>query len=416
MNQTIIYTALTLLIVNSTQTLADVVTADDIIVQGSGCFGFDCVNNETFGAETIRLKENNLRIGIDDTSTGSFPANDWQLTFNDQASGGANKFSVEDITNSTVPFTLIAGAPTNSLFVSSLGNIGLGTSSPTLKVHLINSNTPAIRLEQDNGNGFTAQTWDLGANEVNFFIRDVTGGNSLPFRIRPGAPTSSLAIAESGNVGLGTISPSAKLHLSSASDTNKVLVENTSQTQAARELIKLSNNGGSYITMYNKATNQSWYFTHENSAGTSFNITHDTTAGAALRLTTAGNLRIKGTLTTAGSCSGGCDIVFSKDYKLPSIEEHAEQMWQNSYLPAVGQTKEGEPFNISEKTGAMLNELEKAHIYIAQLNQKLAQTVKQKDNEITMITHQLKAKNQELDLVKNQISLLEKRLDKIEQH
>ncbi|WP_131655643.1 hypothetical protein [Methylocucumis oryzae] len=150
------------------------------------------------------------------------------------------------------------------------------------------------------------------------------------------------------------------------------------------------------MTMHNQATNQSWYFTHENSAGTSFNITHDTTGGRALRLTTTGNLIIKGTLTTAGSCSGGCDIVFAKDYKLPSIEEHAEQMWQNHYLPAVGQTKEGEPFNISEKTGAMLNELEKAHIYIAQLNQ------------------QVKNKDQELEMLKTKFTDLEQRLARLE--
>ena len=42
-------------------------------------------------------------------------------------------------------------------------------------------------------------------------MRDVTGGSQLPFRIRPGAPTSSLDIASSGNVGIGTSSPLAKL-------------------------------------------------------------------------------------------------------------------------------------------------------------------------------------------------------------
>ena len=52
----------------------DVVTADDVIVQGSLCVGFDCVNNENFGFDTIRLKENNLRIKFEDTSVGSFPS------------------------------------------------------------------------------------------------------------------------------------------------------------------------------------------------------------------------------------------------------------------------------------------------------------------------------------------------------
>ena len=61
----------------------DQVIPDDLIVQGSGCVGFDCVNNESFGFDTIRLKENNLRIKFEDTSVGTFPTNDWQLTAND---------------------------------------------------------------------------------------------------------------------------------------------------------------------------------------------------------------------------------------------------------------------------------------------------------------------------------------------
>lgn len=39
-------------------------------------------------------------------------------------------------------------------------------------------------------------------------------------------------------------------------------------------------------------------------------------------------------------------------------------MWVHRHLPAVGPTAEGEPFNVTEKSGGMLNELEKAHIYI----------------------------------------------------
>jgi hypothetical protein len=60
--------------------------------------------------------------------------------------------------------------------------------------------------------------------------------------------------------------------------------------------------------------------------------------------------------------------VFGADYDLPSIEEHAAAMFANSYLPQVGPTVPHAPMNVSEKVGDMLNELEKAHIYIAQLS------------------------------------------------
>ena len=187
---------------------ADQVIPDDLIVQGSLCVGLDCVNNESFGFDTIRLKENNTRIKFDDTSTSAgFPANDWQLTANDSASGGSSKFSIEDVTGAKIPFTITAGAATNSIFVDSGGRVGLRTSTPVLDVHIATSNTPGHRLEQNNSGGFSAQTWDIAGNEANFFVRDVTGGSLLPLRIRPGAPTSSLDISATGDVGIGTATP-----------------------------------------------------------------------------------------------------------------------------------------------------------------------------------------------------------------
>jgi hypothetical protein len=208
----------------------DQVIPDDLIVQGSACVGFDCVNNESFGFDTIRLKENSTRIKFEDTSVGSFPSNDWQLTANDSASGGANKFSIEDITGSKVPVTVTAGASTNSIFVDSTGRVGFRTSTPVLDLHVATSNTPAIRLEQNSSGGFTAQTWDVAGNEANFFVRDVTGGSRLPFRIRPGAPTSSIDISADGDVGIGTASPNANANVDvSSGDQLKARIALTGQ-------------------------------------------------------------------------------------------------------------------------------------------------------------------------------------------
>lgn len=196
----------------------DQVIPDDLIVQGSICAGLDCVNNENFGFDTIRVKENNTRIQFDDTSTSAgFATNNWQIRANNSASGGASFLAFVDqgatgnSETGTIVFEVDAGAPANSLRVSSAGNVGIGTATPVLDVHANTTDTPAIRLEQNNSGGFTAQTWDVAGNEANFFVRDVTSGSRLPFRIRPGAPTSSIDIAASGNVGIGTASPSANV-------------------------------------------------------------------------------------------------------------------------------------------------------------------------------------------------------------
>jgi hypothetical protein len=211
-------------------TAADQVIPDDLIVQGSLCTGFDCVNNESFSFDTIRLRENNLRIHFDDTSTiAGYPSRDWRIIANDSASGGASKFSIEDSTGALTPFTLTAGAPSNSMFVGNGGRVGLRTATPTLDLHINTSNTPSIRLEQNSSGGFSAQTWDIAGNEANFFIRDVTGGSTLPFRIRPGAPTSSIDINADGQVGFGTASADHNIDVSEAGAV-EIAMTNTSGT------------------------------------------------------------------------------------------------------------------------------------------------------------------------------------------
>ncbi len=214
----------------------DFVIADDLIVQGSACIGFDCVNGYNFGFDTIVLRENNLRIFFDDTSTtGSFPSNDWRIIINDSANGGASYYGVEDATAGRRVFTLEAGAPAHSLYVDDGGRVGFGTSTPVLDMHAVSGNTPSLRLEQDGSSGFTPQTWDIAGNEANFFIRDVTSGSRLPFRIRPGAPTSSIDIASSGNVGFGTASPAYPIHLLTNSSTNATFV--AERTSGAKNFV-----------------------------------------------------------------------------------------------------------------------------------------------------------------------------------
>jgi len=113
-----------------------------------------------------------------------------------------------------------------------------------------------------------------------------------------------------------------------------------------------------------------------------------------------GNLVTSGTVTTGGpTCSGGCDAVFGVDYDLPSIEDHAREMFANKHLPEIGPTIPGAPLNISEQYGKMLNELEKAHIYIAQ-------------QETRLVAQEGKMSRQdaELSALKSRFAAMEKRL------
>tara|TARA_R110002012_G_scaffold206357_4_gene376273 strand:- start:32256 stop:33575 length:1320 start_codon:yes stop_codon:yes gene_type:complete len=200
---------------------------EDLMVKGSGCIGIDCPDAPVFGFHTIRLMENNLRIAFDDTSaSGTFPANDWEITINDTANGGTNFFGVTDVTANTSPFKIMAGAGNNALYVSgSGGNVGLGTNAPVVELHITDGDSPTLRLEQNGASGWTSQTWDVAGNETNFFIRDVTGGSNLPFKIKPGAPNDVVFIAATGALGVNNASPNGNASLDLGA-TNKGLILN----------------------------------------------------------------------------------------------------------------------------------------------------------------------------------------------
>ena len=105
---------------------ADSMIIDDLIVYGSECVGLDCVNGENFSFDTLRLKENNLRIHFFDTSnSGSFPSTDWRITINDSFNGGENYFSIDNAT-----------ANTSLLRIMADGNVGIGTTSPSERLHV----------------------------------------------------------------------------------------------------------------------------------------------------------------------------------------------------------------------------------------------------------------------------------------
>lgn len=208
---------------------ADQVFLDDLIVDGSACIGIDCANGESFGFDTIRLKENNLRMHFEDTSaTASFPGNDWRFVFNDSGNGGKNFFAIEDASAGKYVFNVEAGAPTNALYVNAAGDVGIGTNSPVVEVQAVDGNTPTIRLEQDGSSGFTPHSWDIAANETNFFVRDVNNNSDLPFRIMPGTGDDNLVL-KNGKVGVLTDNPAETLHIKLAGDAG-VRLENTTAT------------------------------------------------------------------------------------------------------------------------------------------------------------------------------------------
>ncbi|HEU4886555.1 MAG TPA: hypothetical protein VFV49_01620, partial [Thermoanaerobaculia bacterium] len=183
----------------STETLF----TDDVSAQGGLCGGSDCTGSEVYGLATAKLKENNTRLKFEDTSVAPFPTSDWQLSANDTASGGANKFIIEDLTAVTVPLVIEGATPNNTLYLDSTGRVGVRTSTPARDLTIANPVSTIIRMEQS---ASPFQAWDVVANNNNFYVRDVNHEQN-PFIIKTSAPYNSLVVDTTGRIGLGVASP-----------------------------------------------------------------------------------------------------------------------------------------------------------------------------------------------------------------
>ena len=95
----------------------------------------------------------------------------------------------------------------------------------------------------------------------------------------------------------------------------------------------------------------------------------------ARQLHVNGDGEFSGELWVGGDQMVHPDYVFEPDYHLESIDEHAGYMWQHKHLKAIPRTDVDEKGRGSIKMGetqlGILEELEKAHLYIEQLHKRL---------------------------------------------
>ena len=86
-----------------------------------------------------------------------------------------------------------------------------------------------------------------------------------------------------------------------------------------------------------------------------------------------GKLDVNGSIYQRGG-QLHADYVFEPDYKLESIDEHSEFMWRQKHLPAIPKARldhQGQEIvEVGSHRKGIVEELEKAHIYIEQLHKK----------------------------------------------
>lgn len=436
----------------------------DLVVQGSTCTGFDCVNGESFGFDTFRMKENNLRIHFNDTSnSGSFPTADWRIVANDTSNGGANYLAFEDSDSGTYPFRVLQGAGNHALYVDAQGDVGLNTSNPIVELHIADGDTPTMRLEQTGASGWTPQTWDVAGNETNFFIRDVTNGSELPFKIRPGADDNSIYIDTDSQVGIGTSSVNARFHIRTSANEPLMRIENvrtgvvngnanplyiTSEsligigtdapeddfhlktegahaiyedstgTLADRNVFTLRNFGGSRLEINNTNLSKTWQISNPNNRDF-LQFTFIGSGVAEMSIDENGDLEIARNIQAGGTVNGSSDRNIKENFTsvnhfdiLDKVSQIEITEW--NYITDEDATRHIGPMAQDFYSAFGVGTDEK-HISMADINgvalasiKALNEQAKQKDEKI----RELEAKNNALEEKLNRIEEMLKRLGK----
>lgn len=122
----------------------------------------------------------------------------------------ASSASAEIVGDNALKFSVSAPvdddtALTERMRITSSGNVGIGTTSPSTKVHIADAAAPEFRIVDTTNNctGFM--------RPVDSSVRFGTGSNHpLEFHVNS---SERMRIDSSGNVGIGTTSPSQKLHV-----------------------------------------------------------------------------------------------------------------------------------------------------------------------------------------------------------
>jgi hypothetical protein len=213
-------------------------------------------------------------------------------------SANQNVLSLHTSNTGTNDYNLIeAGHGASTTFVlKGNGNVGIGTTSPSQRLHV-------------NGNGFFNNSIGVNGGHSWFWITASSTPNYVSIGGSGATPPTSgpININNSGNIGIGTTSPTSRLHLANPStqNTNNMVFEvgtTADGLNAGWSAINWNGyfNGGE--TRINTGKNRWRLFVDQRSAidNLVFDTYNGTTLTTIMTLTTNGNVSFNGVVSTTG--------------------------------------------------------------------------------------------------------------------
>jgi len=208
-------------------------------------------------------------------------------------SGGGN-FSIRHLTasqNITFATKDSGGTLAEKMRIRGDGNVGIGTSAPLFKLHVDSGTTDTVGYFKSSDNKATILIVD---DDTNTYVS--AEGSTSSIGANPGRHANNLNVTSTGNVGIGTTSPSKKLTVAGGSATNDATAETVLVTgsQHVRSVIESTSTTGHRATLElrsdggDKVSIATWGNNH---------MLFDLGGSEKMRLESAGRLLINATTT-----------------------------------------------------------------------------------------------------------------------
>ena len=181
--------------------------------------------------------------------------------------------------NGDISFYEDTGTTPKFFWDASAESLGIGTSSPSVNLHIASA-TPAFRMEDTDG-GFAQFDASNGSLSIQADQGGAVASSYIRFQIDS---TERMVINSSGNVGIGTTSPSGNLHISGSGDRSLLITGGTAGTTSVQMGDSSDQDAGAI--RYDNSNNSMQFVTN---------------ASEAMRIDSSGNVLVGKTSTAFGT-------------------------------------------------------------------------------------------------------------------
>jgi hypothetical protein len=228
-----------------------------------------------------------------------------------------------------------------SQIVGNSGNVGIGTTSPVSKLHVLGNSYNHLELESASGN--VAITFDVETSNTNYYDWRIdaqgTVANALCFGHSTAAGNQTfnaanmvMTMLSSGNVGIGVTDPEEKLEVD-----GHILLKNN-------KYLKVESSSGGNYRLIGLDNNNDIYMGAIDNAGGSVHIREDGSnvlSFTATNATFAGNVYSSGTIT----CNG--DLTTDEGtLKIEPKRESTRKIIQLGHGAAGSGTGDAQPYDV----------------------------------------------------------------------